>query len=313
MSVQVPNAMPRPQLTLCPHTHMDALKAAELLDHYMKETSQEKLDEVNSDPVNGSKTLNNSVGVMKSLVQMYRELNRVDGSTTKYELSKLANWKQVKDELMSENIFNTLAQNRWLPMPFFDGRWHLDPSFKDLVTLFTLLCERGSLTCGEFRNSVVGGFLQANSYQKCITLDMFLDGPMEQATSEGIKNGLSLIILAENTLLSGAFNLSWDYPIPGFQNILSPSTAMKGIRLIVNEPGIFLDPPDLYGIDIPPAVSATIGLTAKRIHHLRYPYTSCSVVDPEARMLKEAVRGKIGNNTGEMKIIRGTYSLSRCR
>ncbi len=274
-------------------------------------------DEVNTDPGTKSGALKTSVGVMKSLVQIYKELDRIDEGATKNLSNTITNWKKVKDDLMSENVFFTLSDNRWLPVEWLDkGRWHLDQSEMDLLKTVTLLCEKGTLTCRHFEKLTIT--LQMYSYQKCLTLDMFMDGPMEEAISAGIKNGLTLIIMAENTLFSAAFNYSLDHPIPGMQNILSPTTAMKGIRIIVNEPGAFLDPPDLDGTDVPPGVAATIGLTARKIHHLPHPYTNCSVTNSEAVMLKKAIKRKIADSTAwhlhdEVDVIEGNNSLSRCR
>ncbi len=96
---------------------------------------------------------------------------------------------------------------------------------------------------------------------------------------------------------------------------MSPSNAMQGVRLTVNEEGVFPSAPHMYGLDIPPGVSATVGLTAKRILHLMPPYTNCSFVNPETNLLMEAIKEKLGNDTpgqGE-GLINGSYSPSACR
>ena len=285
--------MPHPLLAFCPHTHMDIIKAAELLHYYGQEgTQNDRSNKLND----GNVVLDTSLGVMRSLKQIYQELNNIPQAAGKEDLLKLASWQQVKDDLMSENVFIRLAK---------DNRKYFRKN------LMVWLCEKESVEC----NLSPASFGAFHSYQLCRHFDMFSEGAMDEATSQGIGNGLTVVLMAENTIFNAAFNYSIQPPIPGMENIMSPNTGMKGIRLIVSELGQYLQLPQDSGIDIPPRVSATIGLTAKRTRHLQAPYTDCSLINPEINLLIEVIRESLGNNTPDAGdgLFKGTYSQIRCR
>ncbi len=203
---------------------------------------------------------------------------------------------------MSESVFITLAKNRR----------YFKKSVWDQAEMLLLKCQRESMPCKSITSKPLA---LAFSFQSCIKFDMVPGGALDEASSEGIQNGLTLVLMAENTLLNVIFNLSLSDPIPGMMDIISPTSALKGIRFIVNEEGVIPFSPQMRGLDIPPGVSATVGLTAKRIRHLSPPYTNCSIVNREAKLLMEAIQDKLGNKTpvqGE-GMTKGTYSPYICR
>ncbi len=290
--------MPSPHLIVCPHTHMDTLKTAELLQYYVEGIPENRSSELYSGNMFKMKILEHSLGVMRTLTYMYKEFDKNSMTAKETDSRKLADLKWLKEELMSESLFSSLA--------------NLEDSAYFRKGNFILLCEKENLPCFNFTPDF---FTLAHSNQRCEHFDMHLGGSMDEATSQGISNGLTLVLMTENKLLSAAFNYSLDHPIPGMSHLMATNGGMKGIRFIANEPGIFLDTPDLFGVDVPAGMSATIGLTAQRIHHLPSPYTNCSHDNPEINLLMQAIHERLGDNTPKRGegMIKGTYSLSRCR
>ncbi len=62
--------------------------------------------------------------------------------------------------------------------------------------------------------------------------------------------------------------------IPGLDNTYEPGAGSDGVRLNVHEPGTVPNP-SYEGLDIPPGVSAVIGISSKEINRLSYPYSNC--------------------------------------
>ncbi len=55
------------------------------------------------------------------------------------------------------------------------------------------LCEREGLECGRL---YPGGSLGiGGTFQTCLSIDLLLEGAMDQATSQGLSNGLTLVLL----------------------------------------------------------------------------------------------------------------------
>ncbi len=174
-----------------------------------------------------------------------------------------------------------------------------------------LYCQKGGMTCNVAYVEV--GLV--SSYQNCIFFDMLLNDSMHEGTSEGVDNGLTLVLWAENNILSATYNSSREKPIPGMKDIMSPDSAMKGARLTVTEPDQ-IEGPNYRGVDIPPGMSAIIGLTAKRVLHVGHPYSNCSFTNPEKIQLMRDIEQIMGRNTpkeGAGNMINSTYSQSECR
>ena len=182
----------------------------------------------------------------------------------------------------------------------------------DVEDVLVLLCQKQNMDCPDF---IPVTFYLPGSYQMCVEFDMLLDHAFHEATSQGIRNGLTIVALTENTLFDEAFNFHLKTPVPGMQNFLSPNGAMKGLRLIVDAPGM-TTVPNMYGLDLPSGVSATISITAKKIQHLQNPYTNCSVTDHEEIRLIKAIESKhpdITIDRGPGKTVTSKYSPLECR
>ncbi len=290
--------MPNPQLIICPHTHMDTVKAAELVKYFVEGKPENRSSEIYSGNTWKMDTIDFSLGLMNSLSHVYKEFDKTQMITKEGNTRKLTELKWLKDELMSEHVFMSLLGED--SEKYF---WQ-----KNLIQL----CKKEDMPCYNFTQK---HFTLAHTYQRCAYFDMHADNSIDEASSQGISNGLTLVLMTENNLFRAALNSSVDHPIPGMNSVMATNGGIKGVRFIPNEPGIFLDTPDLFGVDLPPGMSATIGLTAQRIHHLPHPYTNCSRENPEIKLLMEAVQKKLGKDTPKQGegMIKGTYSLSRCR
>ena len=161
----------------------------------------------------------------------------------------------------------------------------------DVGRILTLFCERQGVKC---KGISFNRFGKADSFQICLSFDMLLDGGF----TDGIKDGLTLVLLTERTMLTAALNLRFKFnqSVPGMGDIFSPSDGTNGIRLNIEEPGMIHES-NMRGVDIPPGVSAILGITAKRIRHLQPPYTNCSTTNLETSLLMQAIRKKLGSDT----------------
>ncbi len=112
-------------------------------------------------------------------------------------------------------------------------------------------------------------------------------------------------------MIGNALNLSYKRPVPGMNNILSPSQGTSGIRLIIKPHGASATHPYTEGIDIPCGISASIGITAQRVLHLPYPYTNCSAKHQETHLLLAEMRKKLPSLPAEIDT--GTYTQFHCR
>ncbi len=293
---QVPNSMPRPQLMLCPHRHMDILKAAELLYYYVNEIPYNQSNDPFKDE-NKTKTFTTTLGVMGSLSKVYNMLENIPKNASEHVKRKLTEWNKIKEDLMSESVLISLTDN----FDYFT-------TYK-IQRVLVMFCEKEGLKCPDFTYRLLG---RNDNYQACIRFDMLMDQVFDEATSQGIRNGLTVIALSENTFFDKAFNFQSKTPVPGMKNFLSMIGGRRGIRLLVDGPKIVKDP-KMYGLDLPPGTSATIGVTAKKIHHLRHPYTNCSEVDYEQKLLVETIQKKYPDVEQGVGLIENTYAPWYCR
>ncbi len=286
--------MPRPQLVICPHTHMDIIKAGELRHYYENGIPDDWSNEISTDEQNKTQILRTTVGVMENLVKIY---NVLENNTNNNVSKKLAEWKEVKEELVSENTLTRLAGNE-------------DYFTKSLWTNKPLLCKLRGMACS-IPDAYGLDFIISSSYQSCIRFDMLLNGVMDDTTSQGMYNGLSLVLMAENTLIAAAFNSSRYHIIPGMTEIMSLDSAMKGVSLGIYAVGREME----NRVDIQPGVSARLGITAKKIHRLKAPYTNCLSTNQEETLLMQDIRETLGNNTPKQRsaLIEEAYSQFSCR
>ena len=77
--------------------------------------------------------------------------------------------------------------------------------------------------------------------------------------------------------------------IPGLDNTFEPGAGSDGIRLNVHEPGTVPNP-SFEGLDIPPGVSAVIGISSKEINRLPKPYSNCTNENMELFLLMETIK-----------------------
>ncbi len=275
---------------------MDILKTAELLTYYMQGIGYNRSKELYQDEEK-MQTFETSIGVMKSLSQIYKELDSVPLSALQDENDTLAQWSQVKEELLHKYVFMSLAGNQMYFATIDVGR------------TLTLFCERQGIKCKNLSYELFG---RADSFQICLDFDMLLGGSF----SDGIKDGVTIALMTDRTLLNAALNSNFDFneSIPGMGDIFSSSDGTNGIRLNIQEPGMIHEA-NMYGLDIPSGVSAMVGVTARRTRHLRHPYTNCSTTNPETSLLMEAIREKLGNNTPKQGtgIKNSRYSPLVCR
>ncbi len=161
--------------------------------------------------------------------------------------------------------------------------------------------------------SIQYGVTGADS-QTCMVLDMLLGGAMDQASTEGIRNGITLILFTGGSVLANIFNGSHPKALPGMYNPYTPFSGSSGLKVGIQEAGIFNNP-YLMGDDVPSGVSATIGITASKTIHLPHPYTNCSTVDKEVQLLYEEIKRDLGNATPAVghNTIQGVYKPINCR
>ncbi len=152
--MQVANSMTRPQLTICPHTHMDILKTGELLHYFNHGTPDNMSDEFD---INKRRKITTSLRVMNSLALLYNTLEYFQDqeSYNVSKKSKLANWRTVKDDLISENELVLLADN-----------WNY--LRKSYLWMHPLYCKKGVALCTV--NTVKHDILATGKYSELVAL-----------------------------------------------------------------------------------------------------------------------------------------------
>ncbi len=131
---------------------------------------------------------------------------------------------------------------------------------------------------------------------RCFTFDITKGHVMDEATAEGIKNGVTFVFLSGSGMLKDSFNLTKEgstvHNIPGFDNTFTPSAGTDGLRINIHEPGTVPNP-SFQGLDVPRGVSAVIGITSEEIRRLPYPYTNCSSENREKQLLVKAIQVRL--------------------
>ena len=106
-------------------------------------------------------------------------------------------------------------------------------------------------------------------------------------------------------------------PVPGFYDYSSPDAGQSGFRLLVQD-NDSLHSPYNEGFDIADGVAAIVGIKAKQIVHLPYPYTDCSTEDKEKNRLAHSIQQKLGDSFEEKisssaGIVESAYRTGNCR
>ncbi len=78
------------------------------------------------------------------------------------------------------------------PSQVRDQAYFMDGHLKDRV----FLCEKEGLECGRLYPGGSVGI--GGTFQTCLNIDLLLEGILDEATSQGISNGLTLAMLTGN-------------------------------------------------------------------------------------------------------------------
>ena len=144
----------------------------------------------------------------------------------------------------------------------------------------------------------------------CFQLDITLGGSLNPATTQGIANGLTLILLDGTNMIDKVINKTFTHPIPFFDDVISPTAGLSGLRLIVHRKDIAATP--IYqGIDIPTGMAVSAGIKAKKFTHLKKPYTKCG--DGNKDELLDEVERKFGKVRRAAERDWSAYSQRECR
>ncbi len=244
--------MPRPNLIICVHQQEDIFKALAIhkyITNIDKNTSNENI-------IPEWYEFDYLVHLEKRLSQIHKALDPDDIKSNEHiddqSRERLLEWAKVRDEIVSRYMYAIFSA--------YTGR---ATSVKDLI----MLCQREGVSC-------IDDLKSSNDTSKnCFELDMFLGGSMDPATSQGIENGITLVVESEDIIWK-ALNLSYQDPQLGMHDFLSPTYGTSGVRLIVSRKDMeYSKRPDRFsmsrlipegsseGVDIPPGFAASIGIT----------------------------------------------------
>ncbi len=223
--------MPRLNLVICTQQQQPVFKAIALYKY---------LKQIDNTTFYGN-DFDRYVRLEKHLSHIYEELDQIN--TNEYidgqSLNKLLQWATVREEIISDSMFYALSEH---------------PGHKSDIHRNILLCQREGIDCMEYIQS------HSTSSGNCLEIDKFLGGAVDPATSQGIQNGLTLVLLVEDFLWK-ALNLSHTKPQVGMHDFLSPTYGMSGVKLTITKKAnkmpsgwkeVIQDGSSSEGIDIPP-------------------------------------------------------------
>ncbi len=108
-------------------------------------------------------------------------------------------------------------------------------------------------------------------------------------------SGVTFVFMTGVRLASLAFNQSYLWLIPGWEQTFTPSSAVDGIRIKIDSPGAQSDP--IYrGVDIAPGYSTMIGVTGREVIKLPPPYSDCTKINLEREKLREILERDVPGN-----------------
>ncbi len=288
-------------VSVCSHRHMNILDAAAL---YRTMTS--------SNTSNSMETIHDRVISYTS--GLFQALQRLKAILTEAEVNKLPlnnltmermvnkdnvdKWISVKDELTKRSLLSTL-----LPGPPLR---HLSNKQEELV----VYCRKAGLPCATSLTNVKVWYNP--DFFRCFSFNIIKGDYIDEATSQGIRNGITFVFLAGSKMINSLTDSLMS--IPGFDNSLSPSSGTDGIRISIHENSTTPNP-SLEGIDIPPGVSATIGVVSKEIHRLEQPYSNCTNHNVEIDLLMKIMKRDLKHvkkQVGE-GVVEGSYRIADCR
>ncbi len=214
-------------------------------------------------------------------------------------LSKFEKWVGVKDELTRRPLITTLLPGEILS------------SLSNIRDELIVFCRKAGSPCSFSEGDIVPWL--SSDFWKCNSFHIMKGEHVDEATSQGIRNGITFIILAGTKMIDQNTHFGKLMSIPGFDNSLNPSSGTDGIRISIHEDTTYPNP-SLEGIDIPPGVSAMIGVVSKEIHRLALPYSNCTSENMEIQLLTDAMRRNLKKmpETGH-NVINGSYRIADCR
>ncbi len=298
---QVSPGMTNPGITICPHSKTGILSKAIILSLYAGYPQINSLQEKQT----GEAYLR-VANLMKNIKRIYQELSHVPVSKTNKTsktLTQLNKWRHNKEILLDGAL-----------LPAFINYWRYLKRIPTIPGDTIFMCQIQNIRCS--RQSVINNISlvsMSGGISTCFKLDLTLGGLLNPATTQGITNGLTLIILDGASVVDKVINKTFAHPIPFFNDILSPSSGLSGLRLIVHRNDTIASP-FYQGIDIPHGAAVSVGLTAKKIKHLPEPYTECGETKLYGLLLNE-IKRKVGKVPiiPELEKDKGAYSQKKCR
>ncbi len=224
-----------------------------------------------------------------------------DENSTIYE--KLA---LIHSELSERYTLTPLLMNSPY-VDYWDIMENISPDATPKETL--RYCSNSGLECQKFKPYTHSHF------HRCFEYVISNDKTNNEMFAQGVNNGVTFVFFTGARLAAHALNQSSLWLMPGWEHTFMPSAAVDGVRLVIENPNIVVDPFH-RGTDIPPGFSTLIGVTGRQVLKLSSPYSDCVTVDPELLLLHETLARDIpdiAEKLSESKMAKSSYSPIRCR
>ena len=240
------------------------------------------------------------MGTIDTLTKLHEELNK---STTSGHLENLTS---IKDYLLSRYLYSQ-----------FQVQMHMNDSFPYILAYRVFFsCQKNGIDF--FSKDQISKYpvlTLESSLQTCALLTMSRFSNMHAASSQGIANGVTLILRTGHGFILNALNLTTLAPTLQMYDYALPSLGISGIRLAMKwfEQNIVdgTHDPRIEGLDVPQGFASTIGLRVKKTIHLAHPYTNCTMIDLEEELLKEQIHEVFRFETSQSSTIH--YTAVNCR
>ncbi len=292
--LQAPNAMPPFVLAFDIHSLPEIIISSYVVKYYAEKLQYNY----------NHTTVQTSIGIINTLTKLHHELSRNTA------INHLKNETYVKDYLLSRYFYAQLL-----------GEQGYGNQFNELNRVF-FSCRKEGVECfpnHTFGENIVGENIvlskEHSSLQSSLAIRMTLGNRMDEATSQGIGNGLTLILRTGNNFVLNALNLTSLPPTVEMYDYALPSLGVSGIRLnsaITDTDGEVQSDANIEGIDIPQGFASAIGIKGKRTKHLAHPYTKCALIDPQRHLLQQRIAEVFRNKT-PVRLIRFSNRPINCR
>ncbi len=258
--------------------------------------------------------VDNKNKIIVETVQLYRILQKVQNILVEEQFAEhngenkenrefLNDWMKVKDDLTKRSLISTL--------------FTIDTILKlsNDPDEFLVSCQKAGSDCSlvyEGPNQDVKAWIHPD-FLICTSFNLMKGDHIDEATSQGIRNGITFIFLPGTRMINTKPHPNTLMTIPGFDNSLNPSAGTDGIRISIHERSATPNP-SLEGIDIPPGVSATIGVVSKEIHRLPMPYSNCTMENMETKLLTEIIMHDMKlPPKNKSRVVESSYRIADCR